>query len=233
MRLLSQYARLTLVLLLAVGAVAGAQQAKKESSQEKPKIAEGLPPGTYAYFKTNQGEFVAKLFTDQAPITTANFIGLAEGTKAWLDPKSNTGEPVKKPLYDGLIFHRVIPDFMIQGGDPLGNGTGGPGYRFKDEFSDKLAFDKPGLLAMANAGPGTNGSQFFVTVAPTPWLNNKHTIFGEVVKGYDVVEKISKVPADPSDNRPLTPVVMEKVKIIRVTGEPKAEDAKTTGGQNK
>lgn len=169
-------------------------------------------PGLYAKFETTQGTIVAKLFEKEAPKTVANFVGLAEGTKEWTDPK--TGQKVKRPFYDGVIFHRVIPDFMIQGGDPLGTGTGGPGYKFGDEFNPALTFDRPGLLAMANSGPNTNGSQFFITDAPTPWLNNKHTIFGEVTEGLDVVKKIARVPKGPSD-RPTTPVVITKVTIIR------------------
>lgn len=179
-------------------------------------------PGTYAVFDTTQGTIVIKLFPKDAPKTVDNFVGLAKGTKEFKDPK--TGQMVKRPLYDGLVFHRVIPDFMIQGGDPLGNGTGGPGYRFEDEFGSNRSFDKPGILAMANAGPNTNGSQFFITVAATPWLNNRHTIFGEVVEGYDVVEKISLVDRGGND-RPLTPVVMRKVtiEVVDSSGKPAAK----------
>ena len=173
---------------------------------------EGLPQGTYARFKTNHGEFLVRLFTDLVPVTTENFIGLAEGTKTFIDPKTN--QEAKRPFYDGLIFHRIIPNFMIQGGCPLGQGYGGPGYKFQDEFTPKLRFDKPGLLAMANSGPGTNGSQFFITVAPTTWLNDRHTIFGEVVQGYDVIDKIANVQTGAQD-RPVKPVVMEKVEIVR------------------
>lgn len=172
-----------------------------------------LAKGTYAIFKTNQGEIVVKLFTDLAPVTTENFIGLAEGTKAFTDPQ--TRKEAKRPFYDGLIFHRVIPEFMIQGGCPLGEGYGGPGYNFKDEFTPKLTFAKPGLLAMANSGPSTNGSQFFITVKDTPWLNNRHTIFGEVVEGMDVVTAISKVRTASGD-KPVQPVIMEQVRIERV-----------------
>jgi peptidyl-prolyl cis-trans isomerase A (cyclophilin A) len=158
---------------------------------------------TYAYFDTTEGKFKAKLFADQAPKTVENFVSLANGTK--------TG----KPFYDGLIFHRVIPGFMIQGGCPEGTGRGGPGYKFADEFHPGLRHDRKGLLSMANAGPNTNGSQFFVTVAETNWLDNKHAIFGEVVEGYDVVEKISKLPKD-SQDRPKTPVKINSVKIEKV-----------------
>jgi peptidyl-prolyl cis-trans isomerase A (cyclophilin A) len=173
----------------------------------------GLAPGLYAHFATSEGDFTARLFEREAPQTVANFAGLAEGTKEFTDPK--TGAKAKRPFYNGLIFHRVIPEFMIQGGCPLGTGTGGPGYRFADEFHPSLKHDKPGLLSMANAGPGTNGSQFFVTVAPTSWLDRKHSIFGEVVTGYDVVERISNLPRDRQD-RPSTPVVMREVRIERV-----------------
>lgn len=179
-------------------------EAKAKKTTEPKK---GKP--MFALFETNKGNFKVKLFNDKSPKTVANFVGLADGTKAWTDPK--TGKEVKKPFYDGLIFHRVIPNFMIQGGCPLGNGTGGPGYKFEDEFSD-LKFDKPGLLAMANAGPNTNGSQFFVTVAATPWLNNRHTIFGEVVEGMDVVDQIATVKTGPMD-KPVEPVVINHIKI--------------------
>ena len=161
---------------------------------------------------TNMGEMDVELFEKRAPETVDNFVGLATGTKEWVDPK--TLKKVKRPFYDGLIFHRVIPNFMIQGGDPLGTGTGGPGYRFKDEFDPSLTFDGPGYLAMANAGPGTNGSQFFITVAPTPHLNNRHTIFGKVVKGMDVAQAIANVPRGPRD-KPTEPVVIKTIKIVR------------------
>ena len=170
------------------------------------------PAGTYAIFETTQGQIVVRLFEKEAPNTVANFIGLAEGTKEFVDAR--TGQKVKRPFYDGLAFHRVIPDFMIQGGCPLGNGTGGPGYDFADEFHAALRHDRAGKLSMANAGPNTNGSQFFIIVAATPWLDNRHTIFGEVVEGQDVATKISSVPRDSSD-QPRTPVVLEKVRIER------------------
>ncbi|MCC6278759.1 MAG: peptidylprolyl isomerase [Oligoflexia bacterium] len=166
----------------------------------------------FALFDTTLGKFKVRLFFDKAPKTVANFTELAEGLKVWTDPK--TKEKKKTRFYDGLVFHRVIPNFMIQGGDPAGNGTGGPGYTFKDEFYPDLKHDKPGILSMANAGRDTNGSQFFVTVAATPWLDNKHTIFGEVVEGYDVVKAISETPKDGSD-RPLKEVKINKVDIIR------------------
>ncbi|NVJ04897.1 peptidylprolyl isomerase [Myxococcus sp. AM001] len=159
--------------------------------------------------ETNQGAIGVRLFSKDAPKTVANFVGLATGEKAWTDPK--TGQRVTgKPLYDGVVFHRVIPGFMIQGGDPTGTGRGDPGYRFEDEFQSGRTFDKKGLLAMANAGPGTNGSQFFITTSTPDYLNNRHTIFGEVVSGYDVVEKISNVQRDPRD-KPLEAVVIQKI----------------------
>jgi peptidyl-prolyl cis-trans isomerase A (cyclophilin A) len=164
----------------------------------------------FATLETTEGTIKVRLFSKDAPKTVANFVSLAAGEKEWRDPANL--QMVKRPLYDGTIFHRVIPDFMIQGGDPLGMGTGGPGYRFEDEFQSGRKFDKKGLLAMANSGPNTNGSQFFITTSMPQWLNNKHTIFGEVVSGYDVVEKISKVQTGPRD-RPVTPVTIKKVTI--------------------
>ncbi|MGE4132014.1 MAG: peptidylprolyl isomerase [Bdellovibrionales bacterium] len=166
----------------------------------------------FAVMDTSMGRIKIQLFPDKAPKTVDNFVGLAEGTKEWVDPK--TGSKEKKPLYNGTVFHRVIKQFMIQGGDPLGNGTGGPGYKFGDEFDPALKHSKPGILSMANAGPGTNGSQFFVTVVPTPWLDGKHTIFGEVVEGLDVVMKISESKTAPGD-RPVEPIVLKSVKIER------------------
>ena len=163
-----------------------------------------------ATLRTNQGDIVLRLYPDHAPKTVRNFVELSEGSREWTDPR--TGRASKDKLYDGTIFHRVIPGFMIQGGDPLGTGTGGPGYKFADEFHPDLTFNRPYLLAMANAGPGTNGSQFFITTVPTPWLTAKHTIFGEVVAGSDVVDKISHVRTDSRD-RPATDVVIESVEI--------------------
>jgi peptidyl-prolyl cis-trans isomerase A (cyclophilin A) len=153
-----------------------------------------------------------RLFPDHAPKTVANFVELAEGSRQWTDPQTRQATTAK--LYDGTIFHRVIPDFMIQGGDPLGTGTGGPGYKFADEIHPDLQFSKPYLLAMANAGPGTNGSQFFITTAATPWLNGRHTIFGEVIEGADVVDKISHLKTG-SQDRPVENVVIESVTVTR------------------
>nr|WP_281388863.1 peptidylprolyl isomerase [Nocardiopsis algeriensis] len=161
---------------------------------------------------TSMGTIVVRLFEEEAPETVANFIGLADGSKQWSDPA--TGKLSNKSLYEGTIFHRVIKDFMIQGGDPLGNGRGGPGYRFGDEIHPKLRFDRPFLLAMANAGPGTNGSQFFITVEKPYWLDGRHTIFGEVVEGQDVVTAISEVDTDASD-RPREDVVINSIEIVR------------------
>jgi peptidyl-prolyl cis-trans isomerase A (cyclophilin A) len=166
----------------------------------------------YATLKTSMGDIVIQLFEDKAPKTVANFIGLASGTKEWTDPK--TGEKVKKSLYNGTIFHRVIPGFMIQGGDPLGNGTGGPGYKFEDEFNPELRHNKAGILSMANAGPNTNGSQFFITHQATPQLDGRHSVFGEVVKGQEVVVAIANVSRDFRD-RPIKDVVLKEVVITR------------------
>ncbi|GAA0940782.1 peptidylprolyl isomerase [Actinocorallia libanotica] len=171
---------------------------------------------TLATFNTSQGKIVIRLFPELAPKTVENFVGLAEGTKEWRHPE--TGVVSKTPLYDGTIFHRVIDNFMLQGGDPLGRGVGGPGYQFDDEIHAQNRFDRPYLLAMANAGiqggRGTNGSQFFITTVPTPWLNGGHTIFGEVVEGQDVVDVIGKVETLPGD-RPKEEVKLESVTIER------------------
>jgi peptidyl-prolyl cis-trans isomerase A (cyclophilin A) len=193
--------RTVLALAFAATLAAPAAHADEKKAQEKRKMDDKI----YATFKTSLGDIVVKLFPEKAPKTVENFVGLAEGTKEWKDPRS--GQTVKKPLYDGTMFHRVIPQFMIQGGDPLGNGTGGPGYKFADEIGPDNKFTKPGLLAMANAGPNTNGSQFFITEVPTPWLDRGHTIFGEVVKGFELVPKI--VAAGNSK------VKLEKVVITR------------------
>ena len=168
----------------------------------------------YATLQTNKGDVVIRLFPNHAPKTVSNFVGLAEGTKDWTDPQ--TGEQVSKPFYDGLTFHRVIDGFMIQGGCPLGTGTGSPGYAFDDEIHPELQFDRPYLLAMANAGAGTNGSQFFITVAPTDWLTRKHTIFGEVADDASrkVVDAVAGAKTGPGD-RPVEDVTIERVEIER------------------
>jgi peptidyl-prolyl cis-trans isomerase A (cyclophilin A) len=167
---------------------------------------------TFATLHTTKGDIEIRLFADHAPKTVRNFVELAEGSKEWTDPRTRQKSNAK--LYDGTVFHRVIPDFMIQGGDPLGSGRGGPGYEFADEFHPDLSFNRPYLLAMANAGPNTNGSQFFITVAPTTWLNRKHTIFGEVTKGTEVVDTIVSAPTGAGD-RPREDVVINSVTIER------------------
>ena len=195
----------TIGLTLAVATVSPAQEAPEKAPKKQTK------PGTYAYFVTNHGNFTVRLLPDKAPKTAANFVGLATGT---IDPI--TGKPGKsKPYYDGLTFHRIIDGFMIQGGDPTGTGSGGPGYRFADEIDKTHTFDKAGIMAMANAGPNTNGSQFFITVAARPDLALNYTIFGEVVDGLSVVQAIGKVPTGAGD-KPLKPVIMKKVTIEKV-----------------
>ena len=180
----------------AVRPAAQAEQPQKITPAQDTKMANqpsGIPQGKgdlFAIFQTTAGSITCRLLEQEAPDTVANFVGLATGNKEWTDPR--TGAKSKKPLYDGTVFHRVIPNFMIQGGDPLGTGTGDPGYRFKDEFQSGRRFDKPGLLAMANSGPDTNGSQFFITEVATPHLNNRHTIFGECIQGFELVPKIAR-----------------------------------------
>jgi len=165
-----------------------------------------------AEFTTSEGNFTVHLFDQEVPATVANFIGLAEGTKEWTDPRTNAR--VTQPYYDGVVFHRVIAGFMIQGGDPLGQGIGGPGYTFADEFHPKLRHNKAGILSMANRGPNTNGGQFFITLGPTPHLDDRHSVFGEVVAGMDVVRKIGSTPTGDRD-RPLKDVVIQSIKIVR------------------
>jgi peptidyl-prolyl cis-trans isomerase A (cyclophilin A) len=171
-------------------------------------------PGVYAVFDTSEGQIVCRLFEQEAPVTVNNFIDLAEGSREWTHP--TTRAKSQTPLYNGTIFHRVIPDFMVQGGDPAGTGMGGPGYQFQDETKGSPhKFDKPGKLAMANSGPNTNGSQFFITTAATQWLTGNHTIFGEVVEGQDVADKITSVPRNRQD-KPNKDVVLNSVTIERV-----------------
>ncbi len=172
----------------------------------------GQKAGLYAIFETTYGEIVAKLEEEKTPETVANFAGLANGLKEFTDPRS--GDKKTEPFYDGTIFHRVIRDFMIQAGDRLGSGMGGPGYRFKDEFHPTLRHTGPGILSMANAGPGTNGSQFFITLVPTPWLDNRHSVFGNVVKGLEVVEKIGDTRTGQMD-RPVETISIKKLRIVR------------------
>jgi len=165
----------------------------------------------YAHFTTSEGNFSARLFDAETPKTVANFTGLADGSKEWTDPR--TGRAVKQPYFNGTMFHRVIEGFMIQGGDPLGQGTGGPGYTFADEFHPKLRHSKAGILSMANRGPNTNGGQFFITLAATPWLDDKHSVFGEVVEGMDIVEKIGRTPTSKPADRPVKPITIQQVTI--------------------
>lgn len=174
--------------------------------------------GLFAKFSTNEGSFVCELYYDKAPVTVGNFVALAEGKMEFTDPKTN--EKVKKKYYNGLIFHRVIKNFVIQGGDILGTGYGGPGYSFIDEFDPALRHDAAGYLSMANSGPDTNGSQFFITLAPTPHLDNRHSIFGKVIEGMDIVQKIGSVSVDQND-RPFKEVFIKNIEIIR-----KGENAK-------
>ena len=196
-----------------------AQQTTPTSSQDLPDSPETQahispqPTGPTAIFDTTMGRITCRLFDQQAPKTVANFVGLAEGTKDWTDPVTHQ-KMHNKPFYDGTIFHRVIPEFMIQGGDPTGTGTGDPGYMFEDEFDPNLNFDVPGRLAMANSGPNTNGSQFFITEVPTEHLNQKHTIFGQCDdSSILVVKSIARVPRDGND-KPIDPVILKKVTIV-------------------
>ena len=169
-------------------------------------------PGVYAEFSTSEGNFTVRLYDEEAPKTVENFVGLAEGTKEWSDPRTN--QKVKTPYYDGGVFHRVIDGFMIQAGDPLGQGIGGPGYTFADEFDPRLRHNKAGILSMANRGPNTNGGQFFITLGPTPHLDDRHSVFGEVISGMDVVKKIGATRTGDRD-RPLTDIVIQTVRIQR------------------
>ena len=166
----------------------------------------------YAEFITTEGNFTVRLFDEEAPKTVENFVGLAEGTLEWTDPRTN--KRVKQPYYDGVIFHRVIDGFMIQGGDPLGQGIGGPGYTFADEFHPRLRHSKEGILSMANRGPNTNGGQFFITLAPTPHLDDRHSVFGEVTDGIDIVRRIGRAPVGDRD-RPVKDIAIQSITIRR------------------
>ncbi len=204
---------LAITSLLIIGSACQGQQSL-QVNDEKVILNDGI----YAHFITSQGEILIDLHYEATPMTVGNFVSLAEGTNEMTEVKKG------EPYYNGIIFHRVIPEFMIQGGDPQGNGSGGPGYSFPDEFVDTLRHDKAGILSMANSGPNTNGSQFFITDAPTPHLNNRHSVFGEVVAGLDVVAGIARVPRNGSD-KPNTPVEMQEVRIVRVGSEAEAFDA--------
>jgi peptidyl-prolyl cis-trans isomerase A (cyclophilin A) len=165
----------------------------------------------YAHFTTSEGTFTIQLYDQDAPKTVENFVGLATGAKEWTDPRS--GRKSTAPYYNGTVFHRVIDGFMIQGGDPLGQGTGGPGYKFADEFHAKRRHDRAGVLSMANSGPNTNGGQFFITLAATPWLDNKHSVFGEITEGMDVVKKIGSTATSKPGDRPVKPITIDSVRI--------------------
>ncbi|HUI83463.1 MAG TPA: peptidylprolyl isomerase [Candidatus Binatia bacterium] len=225
--LLSTLLCLSLIATLSAQTTSTTSQQHAATEKTAQKVAEPT-----AVFETTAGDIHCTLFPDKAPVTVANFIGLATGTKEWKDPR--TGKMMKGvPLYNGTILHRVIPDFMIQGGDPLGTGSGDPGYSFKDEFSPDLTFDQPGRLAMANSGPNTNGSQFFITEVPTPHLNNHHTIFGQC-QDIDIVKKIARMPRDARD-RPNEPVKIIRIKITEpghaASGAHKSSEAKGAGQQ--
>lgn len=218
-------ARRWVVALTALGAVAAGLTAPSRA-QETPAVKDATKdPGLYAVFETTKGTIVARLAYDKAPVTVANFVGLATGEMEWKDPQN--GEMVKRPFYDGLKFHRCIAGFMVQGGCPLGNGRGGPGYSFGDEFDASLRHDVAGLLSMANSGPNTNGSQFFITLGPTPHLNDRHSIFGKVVSGLDVAQAMATVPMKGGENStPVDDIVMTKVRIVRTGPEAAAFDWK-------
>ncbi len=199
--------------------------AKPPSEPALPEVQLPSEPGEYAVIYTSSGNIVCRLFKEEAPKTVANFVGLARGTKPWTNP--STGKTMHTSLYSGTTFHRVIPGFMIQGGDPEGTGEGSPGYQFNDEISPNRHFDNPGVLAMANSGPNTNGSQFFITVAPATHLEGHYSIFGEVVSGQEVADAISQVPRDEQSDKPLTPVKIIRI-VIRIVS-PEGEKSSGTG----
>ncbi len=213
---------MALIVCACDGTTSEAAEKTEKAAKDIPspeKAVKDLKPGDgiFAVIDTSMGRIICELYPDKAPIGVENFVGLVEGTKEFTDPK--TGKKAKRPYYDGLTFHRVIPNFMIQGGDPMGSGIGGPGYKFKNEVHPSLKFDKPGRLAYANAGPDTNGSQFFITHKDTSWLNGGYTIFGQTIKGQDVVNAIGSVKADSRNNKPASPVYIEKITIVRISGK--------------
>jgi peptidyl-prolyl cis-trans isomerase A (cyclophilin A) len=222
MRLLTTYS--AAILALAGAIYAQTAKAPPHSKPAEPAVALPSEPGLYAVIYTSMGNIVCRLFEKEAPKTVANFRGLATGAKAWTDPA--TGKTKHTPLYTGSTFHRVIPGFMIQGGDPLGTGEGSPGYEFEDEIDPNLHFDRPGLLAMANSGPNTNGSQFFITVAPAPHLDGHYSLFGEVVSGQDVADAISEVPRD-SQDKPLAPVKIFRISVHEIHSSTAAKPSTT------
>lgn len=219
-----------IICFLVMGWVTMWGQAKKTVTTHRAAVASSASSGNpVAVIDTTAGKLRCTLFEKQAPVTVANFIALSEGTKDWKNPISHVTKH-NTPLYDGTIFHRVIPNFMIQGGDPAGNGSGDPGYAFKDEFDSTLLFDRPGRLAMANSGPNTNGSQFFITEVPTPHLNGKHTIFGQCDDAsVALVKQIARMASDPRDNRPFRPVKINHISIERggAAAKPGAKAATT------
>src|ERR1700731_4566944 len=225
------------LILLCLGLAAAAQTKSKSPAQSSANSADkatSAKAAPTAIFHTSAGDLKCELFPTQAPKTVKNFIGLTNGTKEWTDPQS--GQKVSRPLYDGTIFHRVIPNFMIQGGDPLGQGIGGPGYQFEDEFDPSLGFDRPGRLAMANSGPNTNGSQFFLTEVPTPHLNGRHTIFGQCDdQSIELVKKIARMPKGGGD-RPADPVKINHIQVLNSgapakPARPKTERKTTSPGK--
>ncbi len=220
-------ARRSFVAFLSALGVLAAGRSLAAGAQEKAVQDATKEPGIYAVFETTKGTIVAKLAYDKVPVTVANFVGLATGDKEWTDPK--TGTPVKRPFYDGLKFHRCIAGFMVQAGCPLGNGRGGPGYDFPDEFSPTLRHDAAGVLSMANSGPNTNGSQFFITLGPTPHLNDKHSVFGKVVSGLEAAKAMAAVEMKGAENStPVADIVMKKVTIVRTGKDALAFDWKTS-----
>ena len=223
--------RTTLLTIILGTTLAFGQTAAKPTTAKKPAARPAAAARPTAVFNTTAGKLTCTLFPDKAPKTVANFVGLAQGTKDWKNPMTNSTKH-GVPLYDGTIFHRVIPNFMIQGGDPIGNGEGSPGYTFEDEFTPTLKFDRPGRLAMANSGPNTNGSQFFITEVPTPHLNMKHTIFGQCdVASVALVKKIARMPNDARTNRPFDPVKITSITITGMGGasKPAAKPAAKSG----